>query len=130
MSDPYNNPPHGYPSATSGGSAESQYPPPTYGHGPLPYHEQGYPYVRPQYSEHSGHGHSQTQLQVHHPPTEPQDDHLGRQYENPGSGDYKHDNTFLSPHYKPRSRDYQGSNAEHLSVSLLPSVSIPPCIKH
>ncbi|KAL2796052.1 hypothetical protein BJX66DRAFT_144470 [Aspergillus keveii] len=125
MSDPYYNQPHSYPSATSGGNAESQYQPPSYGHGPLPHQEQGYPHVQPQYSEHSGHGHSQTQLHYHHPPTEPRDDHLSPQREYAGPEDYKHDNTLLSPHYEPRSRDYRGSNAEYLSVSLLSSGSTP-----
>ncbi|CEN62797.1 hypothetical protein ASPCAL09426 [Aspergillus calidoustus] len=117
MSDPYYNQPHSYPSTTNGKHAESQYQPPAYGHGHLPHQQQGYPHAQPQYSEHSGHGHSQTQFQYHHQPAEPQDGHLSGQYEYTGSEDYKHDNTLLSPHYEPRSRDYRGSNAEYFEDS-------------
>ncbi|KAL2820786.1 hypothetical protein BJX63DRAFT_284530 [Aspergillus granulosus] len=112
MPDPYYNQPQGYPTTTTGGNTEGLYRHSSYDHDTPPHQGQGHPYVRPQYSVHSGHGHSESALPYHPQPTE-QNDHRSRQYGSTGSEDYNHDNTLLSPHYEPRGRSYRGSNAEY-----------------
>ncbi|KAL4781996.1 hypothetical protein BJX76DRAFT_305109 [Aspergillus varians] len=117
MSDPYYHPQQAY---SSTGNAALYAPPENqhqhqpqdaasgYGYEPHPPHqEQGYQhaYSQPQYD-------APSTPAVYHPPVpEPQNEYLSPASAIPGADPYGHDETRLSPDYKPRT--HQGSTAEY-----------------